>query len=116
MKLTISNRHLPPTKTLDALIENRLIALGDRVRIDDAHVLVEYRAEASPPFRVALHLAVPGPDVHTEKIDNTPLQAFTRAIEDVERRLRERSLNRLGRAVTRAQRTAVHRVRSSRTR
>jgi ribosome-associated translation inhibitor RaiA len=116
MKLTISNRHLPPAKALDALIETRLVALADRVRIDEVSVTVEYRQEASPPFRVALLLAVPGPDLRAEMIDNTPLQAFTRALEDIERRLRDRSLKRLGRPSARTTRTSAYHMRAARMR
>lgn len=115
MKLTIRNCNLHPARALDALIETRLIQLAERVRIDDATIVVEHRADASPPFRVALHIAVPGPDLRTERIDNTPVQAFTRALEDVERRLRERALNRLGRPGG-AKRTSPRHMRSARLR
>lgn len=114
MKLTIRNRNLASATTLDALIETRLLALADRVRIDDATVLVEYTRDASPPYRVELLLAVPGPDLRAERIDNTPLQAFTRALHDIELRLRERAHNRLGRAPARARRTSTPGTRASR--
>ncbi len=113
MKLTIRNHTFRAAHTLDSLIETRLLALAGRVRIDDATVLVEHRADASPPFRVEIHVAVPGPDLRTERIDNTPVQAFTRAVEDIENRLRERSLKRLGRSSSRAHRTSRH-MRSAR--
>ena len=108
MKLTIRNHTLRSPRSIDALIETRLLTLADRVRIDDATVLVEHRTDASPPFRVEIHLAVPGPDLSTERIDNTAVQAFTRAIEDIGDRLRERSLQRRGRSSSRAHRRSHH--------
>ena len=112
MKLTIRNRNLSPEPAFDALIEARLIALADRVRIDDATVTIERLAEASPPYRVQLHIAVPGPDLRAEHNDSTARQAFTRALDDIERKLRERELKRIGRTRARTPRTNVIRMRS----
>lgn len=114
MKLTIQNRNLPVGRTLDTLIEARLLTLARRVQIDDATVLVERRAEASPAFRVALHLAVPGPDFRAEFVDHTAMQAFTRAFAEIERRLRERSRHRLGREGARAPHGSARSGRTSR--
>jgi ribosomal subunit interface protein len=113
MKLTIRNRHLTPTNSIDALIETRLITLTERLHIDEATVVVEHRREASPAYRVELHLAVPGPDLRAERIDNTPLQAFTRALEDIERKLRDRALNRVSRPAVHAQVNSRPRQRAS---
>ena len=106
MKLIIRNRHLPPINAIDALIETRLIGLTENLQIDEATVLVEHRRDASPPYRVELHLAVPGPDLRAERIDHTPLQAFTRALDDIERKLRQRAHNRLNRSSSHVQRSA----------
>jgi ribosome-associated translation inhibitor RaiA len=112
MKLTIRNGNLVTEHAFDALIESRLIALADRVRIDDALVTIERLSDASPPYRVQLHIAVPGPDLRAEHNDNTARQAFTRALDDIERKLRGRELKRIGRIRARAPRTCVTRLRS----
>ena len=112
MKLTIRNRNLTTEHAFDALIESRLIALAERVQIDDATVTVERLTDASPPYRVQLHIAVPGPDLHAEHDDNTVRQAFTRALDNIERKLRERELKRIGRTRPRAPRTCMTRMRS----
>jgi ribosome-associated translation inhibitor RaiA len=116
MKLTIRNLNLAHKDTLDAFITNRLVALCERVRIDDAQVLLERRSELRPPFRISLHVAVPGPDLHAEHVANTPLQAFTAAFEMIEKRLRLRALNRIGQTNRRDQRTAGSRMTASRAR
>ena len=97
MKLTISNLNLPLDRSLDAIVENRLVALSERLRIDDATVVIERRVEASPPYRVHLHISVPGPDLHTEMLDNTPIQALTRALKEIEHKIRDRSSTRFAR-------------------
>ncbi len=112
MKLTIRNRNISTEHAIDALIEASLIALAGRVRIDDATVTIERLAEASPPYRVQLHLAVPGPDLRAEHQDSTARQAFTRALDDIERKLRERELKRIGRTRARSPRTNTTRLRS----
>ncbi len=112
MKITIRNRSFRAESQFDSLIEARLIALAERVRIDDASVTIERRAEASPPYSVQLHVAVPGPDLHAEYHGSTPHQAFNRALEEVERKLRERELKRIGRSRARAPRTSALRLSS----
>ena len=113
MKLTIRSRNVTTPRSVDALIESRLLALAGRIRIDDATVTVERLTDASPPFRVQLHIAVPGPDLHAEHNDATARQAFTRALGDLERKLRERELKRLERSRARAPRTDMNRRRAS---
>ena len=111
MKLTIRNINLPMGSSLDSLVENRLVVLSERLRIDDASVVIERRAEATPPYRVHLHISVPGPDLHTEQLDNTPIQAFDRAVQEIEFKIRARTKVRLARIKTR--RTSGSRVGNS---
>jgi ribosome-associated translation inhibitor RaiA len=114
MKLTISNLNLPLNRSLDAIVENRLVALSERLRIDDATVVIERRVEASPPYRVHLHISVPGPDLHTEMVDNTPIQALTRALKEIEHKISDRSRIRLARL--KARRSSASRIGTARSR
>lgn len=107
MKLTIRNQNLAAVSTLDALIETRMHLLGNRVRIDEATVLVERRPESSPAYRVALNIAVPGPDLRAEGVDSTPVQAFSRALSEIEEHLRKRERKRLLRVPGRSRRTST---------
>ena len=111
MKITIRNRNLSADQTFDALIENRILALATRCRLDDVAVLIERRSEASPQYRVDLHVAVPGPDLRCECVDHSPLRAFQRALEQVEEKLEARSAKRVGNTRTRSLRTAGARIR-----
>ena len=112
MKLTINHLNIPVGSSLDSLVENRLVALSERLRIDDATVVIERRAEASPPYRVHLHISVPGPDLHTDQVDNTPVQALTRALKEIELKIRNRS--RVRQARMKARRTSGSRVGAAR--
>jgi ribosome-associated translation inhibitor RaiA len=88
MQLTINTLNLPVGRSLDSLVENHLKVLSQQVHIDDAKVVIERRIEASPPYRVHLHISVPGPDLHTERVAFTPIQALTLALKEIESKLR----------------------------
>ena len=90
MHLTINNLNLPVGHSLDSLVENRLISLSERVHIDDAKVVIERRTDTSPPYRVHLHISVPGPDLHTERFAFTPIQALTMALKEIEAKVTTR--------------------------
>jgi hypothetical protein len=106
MKITLRNRNLTPAESFDALIENSVFALSARQRLDEATVTLERLTDASPPFRVTLHIAVPGPDVRCEVVDYSPVRAFARALDYVDQILRERAARRVSRTKHRALRTA----------
>ncbi len=108
MQLTIRNLNLPVGRSLDSLVENHLTALSQRVHIDDAKVVIERRTEASPPYRVHLHISVPGPDLHTERVAFTPIQALTLALKELESKIRARRTIHLARV--KARRTSGSRV------
>jgi len=90
MQLTINNLNLPVGHSLDSLVESRLFSLSERVHIDDAKVVIERRTDASPPYRVHLHISVPGPDLHTEGMAFTPVQALTLALKEIESKIKAR--------------------------
>lgn len=113
MKLNIQNKNLTAHNLLDTLIEARLRLLRTRVRIDEATVVIERMPEASPPYRVELHLAVPGPDLRSSQVDNTPVQAFTRALSEIEEHLRDRQRTRDLRGPSKARRTSTPGSRAS---
>jgi ribosome-associated translation inhibitor RaiA len=108
MQLTINNLNLPVGSSLDSLVENHLTALSQQVHIDEAKVVIERRIEASPPYRVHLHIAVPGPDLHTERVAFTPIQALTLALKEIESKIQARRTIHLARV--KARRTSCSRV------
>ncbi len=110
MKITIRNRNLSTDQTFDTLIENRVLALAGRCRLDEVTVLIERRPEASPQFRVNLQVAVPGPDLRCERVDHTALRAFVRALEMIEEKLTERAAKRVAGTRHRSLRTAGSRM------
>jgi ribosomal subunit interface protein len=98
MKLNLQHHNVRSTHALDSLIENRILALQPRLRIDEAHVRLECRFESSPPFGVRIHLVTPGPDVFAEGRDHTIHAAIHKALGEIESRLDHREAKRQQRA------------------
>ena len=98
MKLTLQHHSLRSTDELDSLIEERILALEPRLRIDEASVSLECRRGASPPFSARIHLVTPGPDVVAESRDHTIHAAVLKAIAEIEFRLHHRESKRVQRA------------------
>lgn len=94
MMLSIRYRHLSPPPSLDEKIEEMLLPLGEHCRVDQAEVMIEHRAEESPPYLARVKVAVPGPDVDVAVADHTPENAYQRAVSEVDRRLQKRLINR----------------------
>ncbi len=90
MKLTVQHHNLRSTHEMDSLLEERVFALEPRLQIDEARVRLECLCEKSPPYRVAIHIVTPGPDVEAEGRDHTLRAAIGKAFLDLEDRLRDR--------------------------
>lgn len=102
MKFILKHLHHNPSPSLAATIRRQLDELGKSLRIDEAHVVVARRREASPPFRVAAHLVTPGPDVFAEADDHTLYAALRKAVAQLEDRIRHRHLKRAKRIKNRS--------------
>jgi ribosome-associated translation inhibitor RaiA len=82
---------------LDSLIENRILALQPRLRIDEGHVRLECRFESSPAFGVRIHLVTPGLDVFAESRDHTLRAAFAKAMTQLREQITSRATKRVQR-------------------
>ena len=91
MILSIRYRDLCPPASLDETIEELFLPLGELCRVDRAEVVIEYRAEESPAYAAKVHMEVAGPDLSVEIVDHTPENAYCRAVEELDRRLKDRS-------------------------
>ena len=94
MRLTIRHRHLRSTHAVDAVIEERILALEPRLDIEAADVWLEHHRESSPAFRVHVHLVTPGPDLLAEGRDHTLRAAIRKALNELEQRIGHRRLKR----------------------
>jgi ribosome-associated translation inhibitor RaiA len=110
MKLVIRNINLTAKQSFDQIIENRILGLAGKWELHTVNVHLERRENGSPAFRVVVDMAVPGPDLHAEVFDHTPVQAFTRAMDEIESKLQDRLAKRAYSARNRGLRTAGMRL------
>jgi ribosomal subunit interface protein len=110
MKLNVQHHNIRSTDELDSLLEERILKLEPRLQIDEACVRLECRWEKSPAYRVAIHIATPGPDLETEGRDHTVRAAIGKAFLDLEDRLRDREHKSIRRVRSNLQRPAALRA------
>lgn len=100
MILSIRFKHLNPSAELEGKIEELLLPLGEHCRLDEAEVLIAHEKERSPAYAARVKVAVPGPDLTVEVADHTPENAYMKAVSEVDKKLRQRSLSRARQRVT----------------
>lgn len=72
------------------LLEESLGLLRTLSPISLAVVVLEHRGGDSPPFRVFVSLAVPGPDIHAEARDHTLSAAWLKAASALREQIQQR--------------------------
>lgn len=107
MKLTLKHLHHQPSSSLKLLIERHLEKLSESIQIEEARVVVENRAEASPPFHMSFHLVTPGPDIFVEARDHTLRAALQKVVDDLESEVARRQLKRTQRIRTGTKKTVA---------
>ncbi len=90
MKLTLHHQNIRSTHELDSLLEERILEMGNRLQIDEARVRLEWQAELSPAYRIAIHVVTPGPDLQAEGCDHTIQAAIGKALADLDGQLQHR--------------------------
>ncbi|HPC59729.1 MAG TPA: HPF/RaiA family ribosome-associated protein [Verrucomicrobiota bacterium] len=97
MKMTIEHAFVRSTHAVDSLIEERIFALQPRLEIEEARVRLEQSRESSPPFRVAVHLVTPGPDLKAEGRDHTLRAAIEKAVARLDALIVDKGIKRMRR-------------------
>ena len=91
MNLEVHLRGMRNCGGLDLLIEESLNALRRLVPISAARVVLEQLHDATPPYRVFAHLAVPGPDIHAAAHDHTLLAAWRKLAGNLAKQFQRRA-------------------------
>jgi ribosome-associated translation inhibitor RaiA len=90
MKIHIQDRHQKSTAPFNEIVHQKLESLSEDLRIDEAHVVIEHLADASPPYRMTAHLVTPGPDVFAEAVDHTLHATLVKMTSQLEARIEHR--------------------------
>lgn len=109
MKLNLKHLSIRSTDSLDSLVKDRILALGDARQIDEASIQLVRHAHESPAFEVKIHLVTPGPDIFAEARDHTIRAAFEKAMLQVNKAVANRAAKPAERARTRLSAPAIGR-------
>ena len=110
MKVTVEHAFLRSTDRVDSLVEERILALGRRIQIDEAKIRLEKVPDTSPAFRVSVHLVTPGPDLLADGRDHTIQAAIEKVMQRLEARLSRRDQQRHRRRLGNLQAPAASRT------
>jgi ribosome-associated translation inhibitor RaiA len=73
------------------MVRRNILALGPLRQIDEANVHLSRQHEASPPFRVHVHLVTPGPGVFAEARDHTLAAALAKVMKKLAQEIETRA-------------------------
>jgi hypothetical protein len=85
MRVLTRYRNVDPARSFEALVERGLGELAGVVTIESADILLERLSGETPPVRVSLRIATPGPDLKAEARDYTALAAWNKAFRALQR-------------------------------
>ncbi len=91
VNIVLQSRHARYPQDAARLLEDGLLELAARYRAEEAVVQLVDEKDASPRFRVAIFLRLPGPDIHASACDHTVTVAARKALRLVEAQLAARA-------------------------
>ena len=100
MKVVIKHTGIALRKWMNSSVRKQILALSPLRQIDEAQVQIDKDDDASPAFRVHLHLVTPGPDIAAEARDHTLAAAMGKVLRRVTGEIQRRSIQQLARRRT----------------
>jgi len=97
MKVVVTHSGIALRKWMNSSVRKQILALSPLRQIDEARLQIARDHDASPPFRVHLHLVTPGPDIAAEARDHTLAAALGKVLRRVTEEIKRRSAQQLAR-------------------
>jgi len=97
MKVVVRHSGIALRKWMNSNVRKQILALSPLRQIDEAQVQIARDHDASPSFRVHLHLVTPGPDIAAEARDHTLAAALGKVLRRVTEEIKRRSSQQLAR-------------------
>jgi ribosome-associated translation inhibitor RaiA len=94
MILSIRYQSMAADPGLDQYIEDCLIALGKAAVIKEATVTIQHLPDDALTYGTEIFVHVPGADFQIQSCGKTPQLSFNRAISILEKRMRNRAMQR----------------------
>ncbi len=92
MKIQFRIRGLNANAGLRSWLEKQLEGLHSLISVSTAAVVLERQQENAPSFRVHVHLAVPGPDIHAAARDHTLEAAWLKVTQNLRKQIGRRKI------------------------
>ena len=92
MKVQFRIRGLNANANLRGWLEKQLERLHDLIPVSNAEVVLERQQDNAPAFRVHVHLAVPGPDIHAAARDHTLEAAWLKVTHILRKQIERRKI------------------------
>lgn len=100
MKIEFQIRGLNANANFRAWLEKQLEHLRKLIPVSIARVELEREQHSAPAFRVQVHLAVPGPDIHAAARDHTLEAVWLKVAKNLRQQIERRKTKQLTRAKT----------------
>jgi ribosome-associated translation inhibitor RaiA len=94
MRITIKHKGVASEDRWDRMIEDGLFSLADRVRVEEARVVIERRWDGQVPYRASTHIVTPGPDITADGVDHTIQAAVMKMLRALDTGVRQRHMRR----------------------
>jgi hypothetical protein len=114
MRITIKHKGIASVDRWDRMIEDGLFALADRVRVEEARVVIERRWDGHVPYRASTHIVTPGPDITADGVDHTLQAAIVKMLRVLDTGVRQRLHRRVQRVKSNLTAPAISRQRTRR--
>jgi len=90
MKIRFRIRGLNANASLRAWLEPQLERLHRLIPVHAAEVVLERQLDHAPAFCAQVHLAVPGPDIHTAARDHTLEAVWLKVVKNLHQQIERR--------------------------
>ena len=90
MKIQFLIRGLNANANLRGWLEQQLERLHKLIPVSAAEVVLERERDGAPAFRVHVHLAVPGPDIHADAREHTLEAVWLKVAKNLRQQMERR--------------------------
>lgn len=105
MKFTFRSVVVETTAAAVRQLKEHLSQLRTLIPIDSAEAVLEQMSQPHGPYRLQVHLAVPGPDLRAESTGYTVAEAVTKMKQDLLSRIKNRRARQRGERGTNVRRS-----------
>ena len=108
MKFSFRSLVVKPTARVVSQLREQIGSLGSLIAVESADAILERMHAGKGAFRLRVHLAVPGPDLHAESTGYTVAEAVMKMKKGLVRQIGTRRLRRSEQRTLKVRRPGAH--------